>query len=460
MREGKGAVGGGEERVDSSFNEDYLLEYEGGWGVEKRTVKEFLRRCKANVLCIHETKEEKRQLWDDLIQHHFASIRLWCMAGEFNAEATPWERIGNMGFTGDMEDFSSGDNIRLFKEDDFYRSRISEDLLPCLSAEEEVISGLVSEIEVHQAVFSLAGSFGMVVRKMQGMAWGRVVVSKEEGGLGLKNIRDFNLALLCKWLQRLGGRGSESTLAKGTWLSFGKIVGYVVGLLDLSIHGQVFLVTVVDVTKMKSQSKQNVYFIVTYIITNSTKVIQILDEMTQEEREIKQNLFENQQQQLECNVERLSKSLMEPFDELSEEEILRIRMNIINLSVLVDQLCHKMYECIENDLLGALRNTTHNIAPYRSKGIERASELTVRCDAEPTLPSMKPAADDSCGLATGNDIGASESGRSSSAWLFNGSSNFDGNGCSTRMRARKDIFGDALFDLNMPPDVPEKRLKI
>lgn len=66
------------------------------------------------------------------------------------------------------------------------------------------------------------------------------------------------------------------------------------------------------------------------------------DEMTKEEREIKQNLFEDQQQQLECNVERLSKSLMVALDELSEEEVLATRMNIINLSVLVDRLCHKM----------------------------------------------------------------------------------------------------------------------
>ncbi|MQL93214.1 hypothetical protein Taro_025847, partial [Colocasia esculenta] len=126
------------------------------------------------------------------------------------------------------------------------------------------------------------------------------------------------------------------------------------------------------------------------------------DEMTTEEREIKQNLFEDQQQQLECNVERLSKSLMEPLDELSEEEIRATRMNIINLSVLVDRLCHKMYECIENDLLGSLQNTTHNIAPYKSKGIERASELSIWWDSGSSLRNMKPITDDSCRHAAGN----------------------------------------------------------
>lgn len=33
------------------------------------------------------------------------------------------------------------------------------------------------------------------------------------------------------------------------------------------------------------------------------------------------------------------------------------------------------YDCIENDLLGSLEFGNHNIAPYKSKGIERASEL-------------------------------------------------------------------------------------
>lgn len=33
------------------------------------------------------------------------------------------------------------------------------------------------------------------------------------------------------------------------------------------------------------------------------------------------------------------------------------------------------YECIETDLLGALKFSCPNIAPYKSKGIERATEL-------------------------------------------------------------------------------------
>lgn len=35
------------------------------------------------------------------------------------------------------------------------------------------------------------------------------------------------------------------------------------------------------------------------------------------------------------------------------------------------------YDCIENELLGSLQFGIHNIAPYQSKGIEKATELSV-----------------------------------------------------------------------------------
>ncbi|XP_077233211.1 putative E3 ubiquitin-protein ligase ARI2 isoform X2 [Tasmannia lanceolata] len=113
------------------------------------------------------------------------------------------------------------------------------------------------------------------------------------------------------------------------------------------------------------------------------------DEMTKEQRELTQQLFEDQQQQLEANVEKLSKFVEEPFDELPEDNILEIRMQIINLSVITDKLCKKMYECIENDLLGSLQHATHNIAPYKSKGVERASELSSSFESNQSSRSMK-----------------------------------------------------------------------
>lgn len=100
------------------------------------------------------------------------------------------------------------------------------------------------------------------------------------------------------------------------------------------------------------------------------------DEITPEKNEIYQNLFEDQQQQLEGTIERLSKAIETPFElDVDDSQVAEIRLQVINLSALTDTLCRKMYECIENDLLGKLQLTTHHIAKYNSRGAEKASEI-------------------------------------------------------------------------------------
>ncbi|KAK2665248.1 hypothetical protein Ddye_003822 [Dipteronia dyeriana] len=164
------------------------------------------------------------------------------------------------------------------------------------------------------------------------------------------------------------------------------------------------------------------------------------DEMTMDERELKQLLFEDQQQQLEGNVEKLSKFLEEPFDQYPDDKVMDIRMQVINLSVITDNLCKKMYDCIENDLLGCLQLGTHNIAPYKSKGIERASELSA-CwsNKSNTTDKYQP-------LECGTSGGTSENERPS------GSGSSDDSGCFSRKRAKKDGFGPSFFDLNLPAE--------
>ncbi|KAL8555962.1 hypothetical protein ACS0TY_003687 [Phlomoides rotata] len=120
-------------------------------------------------------------------------------------------------------------------------------------------------------------------------------------------------------------------------------------------------------------------------------------EMDKKKMEIKQHLFEDQQQQLESNVEKLSKFLEEPFDEYPDDQVKQTMMQVINLSVITDSLCRKMYECIENDLLGSLQNTMCSIAPYQSKGIEKAEELIVRW-------STPVICNDTCQEAAGHSI--------------------------------------------------------
>lgn len=98
------------------------------------------------------------------------------------------------------------------------------------------------------------------------------------------------------------------------------------------------------------------------------------EEMTSKERKIKQNLFEDQQQQLEGHIENLSLLLEESFDEYPEEKVVESRMRIMTLSKITDMLCKNLYDCIDNDILLHLR-TTISIAPYRSTGADKAMEL-------------------------------------------------------------------------------------
>lgn len=66
------------------------------------------------------------------------------------------------------------------------------------------------------------------------------------------------------------------------------------------------------------------------------------NEMSKEEKKIKQDLFEDQQQQFEANVEKLSSVLEENFDTYSENEISSFKMRIIALSVTTDNLCRHL----------------------------------------------------------------------------------------------------------------------
>ncbi|KAL8141174.1 hypothetical protein V2J09_007195 [Rumex salicifolius] len=96
------------------------------------------------------------------------------------------------------------------------------------------------------------------------------------------------------------------------------------------------------------------------------------NEMTKEVSIMKQHLFEDQQQQLEANIEKLSMFLDEPFQSYDEDKINKVRTQILTMSTVVDNLCRNMYDCIENDLLGSLQLTTMVIAPYSSSGVEKA----------------------------------------------------------------------------------------
>ncbi|KAH0940727.1 hypothetical protein HID58_000364 [Brassica napus] len=163
------------------------------------------------------------------------------------------------------------------------------------------------------------------------------------------------------------------------------------------------------------------------------------DEMSSSEREMKKNLFEDQQQQLEGNVEKLSQLLEEPFDDFSDDKVMDVRIHVINLSVAVDSLCKKMYECIENDLLGSLQSGIHNIAPYSSKGIEQAAEFHASWSSSKALDS------------------SGTSGETSRPEKASGSRDSEDMVCSSSKKRprREGSFTNSkvtLLDLNLPAD--------
>ncbi|XP_020095693.1 probable E3 ubiquitin-protein ligase ARI2 isoform X3 [Ananas comosus] len=182
------------------------------------------------------------------------------------------------------------------------------------------------------------------------------------------------------------------------------------------------------------------------------------DEMTPQEREMKQNLFEDQQQQLEANVERLSSYLEKDFQDFSDDLVMDTMSRVINLSNVVDRLCKQMYQCIENDLLYPLR-TTHNIAPYKSKGLEKPSEVSICWDSCQSSRSTRTCQEDRCPTSESTANGVAEKtvlGKRSEAQLQGSSSSNNGgysssSSSSSRKRDKIDARTGPTFDLNMPP---------
>eukprot|EP00271_Cylindrocystis_brebissonii_P008378 TRINITY_DN2258_c0_g1_i4.p1 TRINITY_DN2258_c0_g1~~TRINITY_DN2258_c0_g1_i4.p1 ORF type:complete len:701 (-),score=209.59 TRINITY_DN2258_c0_g1_i4:1181-3283(-) len=179
-------------------------------------------------------------------------------------------------------------------------------------------------------------------------------------------------------------------------------------------------------------------------------------DMDPEKRVLLQHLFEDQQQQLQNTLERLSKLLeqnmgwqaqAQPQGQEQREAQSVTRMEVINLTTLVDSLCKRMYEVIENDLLGSVELTPHHIAPYLSTGYHRVQE-----EEEEALCSPKGEARASSSLNGGE---AAESGRAcegapqgegaaaSQRGQGNGNCNQGGTSAAFQAGARTDEWGAA-----------------
>ena len=62
-------------------------------------------------------------------------------------------------------------------------------------------SGIISSIESLFRIFCWGGS--EVLSKINWIDWHTICLSKENGGLGVMQLREFNLSLLGKWCWRL-----------------------------------------------------------------------------------------------------------------------------------------------------------------------------------------------------------------------------------------------------------------
>jgi len=91
---------------------------------------------------------------------------------------------------------------------------------------------------------------------------------------------------------------------------------------------------------------------------------------------VARNLFEDQQEQLEQHVERLSE-LIAGADAVAmpEAEIVQAKQKAVTLVKTVERLCGEMYKCIQDELLTLLVEPM-TIAAYRPDGPDKAEELT------------------------------------------------------------------------------------
>ena len=113
------------------------------------------------------------------------------------------------------------------------------------------------------------------------------------------------------------------------------------------------------------------------------------DDMTLQERALKQDLFDDHREELERCVEALSQRIEAPLESMSEAS----RLEVVNLTALVDARCANMFEIVEHDLLGALTVSSAQVAPYRGGAVSAArSAATARVRAEAAYAALEAAA--------------------------------------------------------------------
>ncbi|CAK0772066.1 hypothetical protein CVIRNUC_003925 [Coccomyxa viridis] len=131
--------------------------------------------------------------------------------------------------------------------------------------------------------------------------------------------------------------------------------------------------------------------------------VMFADEISPARNAINQNLFENQQQQLEHMVEQLSRIIQMNPNQLAvlkrdERALEDVRLSAINMTVNIDRRLVKLFELVE-DLLGRLQCSANYISPYLGKSAARQ-------DAGQALP-FGPGSEGAQGAAMDGMLGCS-----------------------------------------------------
>lgn len=138
------------------------------------------------------------------------------------------------------------------------------------------------------------------------------------------------------------------------------------------------------------------------------------EEISPEQNDVNKNLFEDQQQQLEAEAERLSHLINTPEAAMTDT----VRLSIINSATNVERRVFNLYKLIENELLGQLQVSPNDIAPYKGISTLQAELVNDRLAAAAAAAAMTAqgaAAAAAGGPSTSRAASASAAGPSGAA---------------------------------------------
>ncbi|GMH39326.1 hypothetical protein BSKO_07224 [Bryopsis sp. KO-2023] len=130
---------------------------------------------------------------------------------------------------------------------------------------------------------------------------------------------------------------------------------------DDELHDYSWVTAALDKVLVARRILSNSYVFAYFMFGNEM----FRDEITEDQNKINQNLFEDQQQMLEQELERVSGLIQEA--QSSANKRTDLRMLVINSKDSIEKRMINLYKTIEGDILTQLSDSCGNIAPYIGK---------------------------------------------------------------------------------------------